>query len=375
MSADGNQNQERKPSIWIKTLSWSQQPRTIFLVGIICLFVFLYWVAHFPLWIHNSPNYQIYAETGEIGDTLGGIIGPPVAILGVILTFLAFYIQYQANAEQRKQFKESIIKQQDHFEKTLSDQEKTHKREQIESRFFELLKIHKDNINEIRLSKNIVGRGSFIYLFYELDSLYRRLHSRANNMQRRNTAEYIISDMEILTLAYTIYFYGTGTTSSKQYLAGLGGAIGELYDACISMLGGIQEDYTDGIIAEEFSYKPYEGHVNKISHMYRHLYFTCNYIVKQEYLQPDEKKEYLKILRAQMSNYEQIMLYYNAIVWFKKEWNDLFVNYQFIHNLPIDIIDMGPDVEMLYEKEIKQVWETQHLYMFEHQKYQPDKAE
>ena len=51
-----------------------------------------------------SVSVADFSATGQIGDTIGGIMNPFVAIAGVILTFVAFYIQYKANKEQREQF-------------------------------------------------------------------------------------------------------------------------------------------------------------------------------------------------------------------------------------------------------------------------------
>lgn len=42
-----------------------------------------------------------FSNTGQIGDTIGGIIGPFVAIIASCLTFLAFWVQYKANEQQR----------------------------------------------------------------------------------------------------------------------------------------------------------------------------------------------------------------------------------------------------------------------------------
>jgi hypothetical protein len=42
-----------------------------------------------------------YKETGQVGDTLQGLMGPLIAISGVLMTFLAFYIQYKANKLQQ----------------------------------------------------------------------------------------------------------------------------------------------------------------------------------------------------------------------------------------------------------------------------------
>lgn len=51
-----------------------------------------------------------FTETGQIGDTIGGILNPFIALAGVLLTFLAFYMQIKANQIQISQFKESIKK-------------------------------------------------------------------------------------------------------------------------------------------------------------------------------------------------------------------------------------------------------------------------
>ena len=38
-----------------------------------------------------------FTETGQIGDTIGGTMGPFIALAGVIVTFLAFLMQKKAN--------------------------------------------------------------------------------------------------------------------------------------------------------------------------------------------------------------------------------------------------------------------------------------
>lgn len=45
-----------------------------------------------------------FTDTGAIGDTLGGIMNPFIALVGVLLTFLAFYMQFKANQLQRQLF-------------------------------------------------------------------------------------------------------------------------------------------------------------------------------------------------------------------------------------------------------------------------------
>lgn len=44
-------------------------------------------------------------KSTEIGDTIGGLMSPFIALTGVLITFLAFFIQYNANQEIYKQIK------------------------------------------------------------------------------------------------------------------------------------------------------------------------------------------------------------------------------------------------------------------------------
>jgi hypothetical protein len=54
----------------------------------------------------------------------------------------------------------------------------------------------------------------------------------------------------------------------------------------------------------------------------------------------DDKMKYLKILRAQLSNHEQIMLFYNWMSKYGASWeneeNKFFTEYCIIHNLWIN---------------------------------------
>jgi len=49
-----------------------------------------------------------FTDKGAIGDTIGGIMNPFVALAGILLTFLAFYMQIKANQVQIKLFKDGL---------------------------------------------------------------------------------------------------------------------------------------------------------------------------------------------------------------------------------------------------------------------------
>ncbi len=48
----------------------------------------------------------VYVEkSAQLGDTIGGLLGPIIGGVGALLTFLAFYVQYQANQDTKEQFR------------------------------------------------------------------------------------------------------------------------------------------------------------------------------------------------------------------------------------------------------------------------------
>ena len=55
-------------------------------------------------WVLTREWLLDFSDTGEIGDTIGGIMGPFIAIAAAGLTFIAFWVQYKANIQQRQDF-------------------------------------------------------------------------------------------------------------------------------------------------------------------------------------------------------------------------------------------------------------------------------
>jgi len=109
------------------------------------------------------------------------------------------------------------------------------------------------------------------------------------------------------------------------------------------------------------SYRPFEGHLNQLGHYYRHLFQTVKFVVSQDNLTKSNKLEYLRTLRAQLSDHEQVMLYYNAIVGFGSAWiNDTknnntnyFTEYHMIHNIPIPLANFGVKPEIIFKEELE----------------------
>ena len=110
---------------------------TKFWIGIGIFLILVILICFFPYWLTSDSIFdRNFTNTGPIGDTIGGIMGPFIAIIASGLTFIAFWAQYKANLKQTEQF---------------NIQADDVKIERFESKFYEMIKIHRDNITEISI--------------------------------------------------------------------------------------------------------------------------------------------------------------------------------------------------------------------------------
>ena len=77
-----------------------------------------------------------FTGTGEIGDTLGGIMNPFIALGGALLTYLAFYMQFKANKLQREQFEVQIENEKKQFREEIKEQNEQFLKSQFENQFY-----------------------------------------------------------------------------------------------------------------------------------------------------------------------------------------------------------------------------------------------
>lgn len=349
----------------------------------ICLIgLFGVWVL--PLLL-TQFSFIDYSKTGEIGDTIGGISNPFIGLLTAILTFLAFYVQYQANKQQRRQFEDSLEEQKRQFQLNLIEQstkntrdsfnqyEESKKRdsvwqiERFENRFFELLKTHKDNTSEMVIENRVFGRRCFVTMFREFKLVYNLIGSYSI-VEPTDTEEQV----DTLSLAYKIFFYGIGPSSELNYSENLNKREKLILSKFIegskpkeTYLLGPQDDSKP--LDDEFNipYKTFEGHMHRLAHYFRHLFHTAKYVVTASFLDDKQKDEYITILRTHLSNYEQLLLYYNSRCWFGKDWYELFTKYRLIKNLPIGLANGLGESPLIYFKDAIAEYRANGIEIFE----------
>lgn len=346
-----------------------------------------------------------FTATGAIGDTFGGILNPFVALAAVIVTGLAFYMQYQANKQLQDQFK----------------------LQQFESQFYEMLKLHKENVNEMeiegyeikdRLSddlasdcyseesfrksideskgrhnlkkplidqdlnkKQVKGRKIFYLMSKEISSVYQIIKKHYYNycpqefssgndgLELNEHSKYLL-----FYFAYDVFFSGkeqlekdikfkrvrkfiNDESNNDQFHKDILKDL-EVLRTCHKMGVRYLKKFNskNGIkksLHIDFSYKPFGGHQIRLAHYYRHMFALVKFVVNQpnEFLSYEDKRNYLKIFRAQLSNHEVVMLYYNWLGGYGEDWevpkhlkkindegNRFFTVYRIIHNLNANLV-------------------------------------
>ena len=279
---------------------------------------------------------NINAENAsQFGDFVGGYLGTILSFVSVVL------ILY------------TIKQQRDYDLKT----EKSHYYEKFERIFFEFIRIHRDNASELRL-RSVTGKKVFVVLLRE----FREIYTELNNLLSKNHYEFNLSTKDKHCIAYCIFFYGVGPNSSRI----LKNSLIKIYDS--NLVDDIElyfnNDKTKKRIMKKrnFEYKPAEGHQSRLGHYYRHLFQAFSYVAEQpaEKMDEETKYKYAKMLRTQLTNHEQALLFLNSISTLGSDWinKDLISKFQLIKNLPeeffdnnieIDIKQIYPNIEFEFE--------------------------
>lgn len=120
----------------------------------------------------------------------------------------------------------------------------------------------------------------------------------------------------------------------------------------------------------------FENHFNsKLGHYFRHLYQIIKLISEEELLDEEDRYKYSKMVRSLLSDYEQIMLYYNSLSTMGANWitplNETEIRrmcylarFRLIKNFPFYLHTVGIKPWEVFVKEIKS-WEMRDEKFFE----------
>lgn len=323
--------------------------------------IILITISFFAPWILTQKSFSLInlSDTGEIGDTIGGIMNPFIGLAGVILTFLAFYLQYKSNQIQIANFNEQLAQDKIQFNNQLNEQKNQFLKNQVESQFFEMIRLHKENVNEIVLEvssksklekSNVASRNVFKHFLNEVGLIHQVLKYH-----------FVLEPVEenyVIGLAYHYFFAGL-SLSNLNHPPSKDAFRGAFKDFRIILNRSNRQLGVGGIENQKlsFNYDSYEihhsilqGYSHVLGHYYRHLFHTVKFIANQDenFISYEEKRRYLRVLRAQLSNEEQALLFYNWKSNYGKNWesdlNKFFTDYRMIHNLQEKYLDFTFDL-------------------------------
>ena len=263
---------------------------------------------------------EINENAGYYGDFVGGVIGTIFSVVSVLLIILTIIYQNTTNCRN-----------------ATIDQ------------FFKMLDCHYSNINMLEIKTisrkkehegKIKNRRAFVVFKIQLSKILEIIKeiNKKNNL--------CLSELEIADISYVIFYYGLDA-EWKEFSK-----------------DKLEKYRCSNLIIKEFLKKQHElrkqytiGRTNQtsLSAYFRNLYNTIK-LIDNSNLSHKEKKQYITILRAQLSNPELYILYFNILSRFGRKWRDsgYITRYEFIKNLPRKYCsgyDPARDFPMTYEED------------------------
>ncbi|WP_367210068.1 putative phage abortive infection protein [Sphingobacterium sp. R2] len=371
-------------------------PTIKFLLLLVVLLIFIGFWMPFLLTRKAFINEFDFTNTGAIGDTFGGILNPFVALAAVIVTGLAFYVQYQANQQGREHFYEGLKRQKELFNKQIDyenrnwlEQKDVEQRksqlDSFENQFYELLRLHKENVNELFVEIDIksASSGSIVQgrrVFVLFKSEIMKSYEAIDMIYRHRYPDYkeVFND-KLFRLSYYFFFEGLFTVCKipdeiiSQKFDFEVDFIAYLKKILIKFSLSYKVSQTErqnliGLNGEtiticSFVYQPFLGQSTRLGHYFRHLYFIVKFVAerKSELFDYSLKRYFLKILRIQLSNEEQVLIFYNWLSGYGQKWEEInleqrkaktgnyfFTDYRMIHNLNQDYLIKGIDLDKIF---------------------------
>lgn len=328
------------------------------------------------VWVFiQAPNWKTnYQHVGAVGDFFNGMLAPFIAFIGALLTFAAFYVQYQANEAQKKELKKQS--------EALEEQKVQQRIDRFEFRFFEMLKIHRENVDRFSLIvsptksglRSFKGYQAFWVVIYEVEFVLSFLRTFMGN----DLFEILNSNQKLATSAYKMVYWGYQNDahlikrwSQFEFEAPIPSQ--ELLDKLVALKEfandgmnfeskGNTETSKPGLnfepeMLESFfrglvllaqfhfpveNYRFCDGHSMFLGQYFRHLFQIYELIegASNEFGDKIDAYHYAKLARAQMADFEQRILCYNLQTKMGQAWWDkgYIVKYKPLKNIPLDEI-------------------------------------
>lgn len=243
-------------------------------------------------WLFIWLGFSKGDDRGTFGDMFGAVnaLFSGLAFAGLIVTLLFQKEELGLQRKELAQTREELKNQRLEFE----EQNKTLKLQRFENTFFNMLSLQQEIVSNIRFKGNLEEFGCGY---------------GCENSNRMNIID--TSGREVFNVIYTYLI------KDKIKTNGI-----ESYSECTE--------------------------ISKFDHYFRHLYRIIKFVQNSE-LTLKEKYAYTSIVRAQLSDYELAMLFYNCLNYAGKEkFKPLIESYALLKNLRDELL-VDAEHEKLYQ--------------------------
>lgn len=259
--------------------------------------------------------------------------------------------------------------------KTLKSQNESQQLSSFENRYIQLVTFHRDMVTSIEIDNTsehfdvkTKGRALFSLVLTMVDEardLVKELIKdkdikdlyKDENAFEQDCVIWSVDNLRHRTeinIAYMITFVGVSSINAQLLTSVLKQHYtDEFTDQIIKRFKQILKGEKNEIArtnplevakAIEKDEKKYSGVQDVLGNYFRLLYNTIGYLHEQKWIEAEDRYIYAKMIRSQMSDYEELLLFYNSVSDFGMDWEynghgdkKLITTYQLIKNIPIHI--------------------------------------
>ena len=299
--------------------------QVVMIFAFVCALIFL--LASFI-----APNFFTVCQSSrplptDVATIINGLMSPFIAIAAAILTFMAFWVQYNANQNIQRQ----------------------NEKQQAERQFYQMLKIHRDNVDKMEfpylsqveqcLYGNFSGHNPGAPLHWKKEenpNCYKGQTAIKLFLKEFKCIYEVVDQLKYspsrkFAIAYNVFFFGLESYNQKF----------RNYQEVLD-LRKKKNAVNKKAVGDLPKCSIMNGHKDVLNPYYRHLYLTVKSVVKSDFTDP-EKENYLNILRASLTAEEQTLLvfnwYYGKLVGagYGLKWEfenqKFFTHWKMIHNV------------------------------------------
>lgn len=302
-------------------------------IGLISFVLIIFDKAYF------NTTFSIDTElASDFGSFFGGFVGTLFSMLSVVLLIYTIFAQ---NNDRKK--------------------------DEVKNNFFRMLDYHNENVRQLKVrhisaknKKNEKSEGRRAFVIFKL-----QIHKLIELINSINTDDKLnLNKLSIAKIAYIVFYYGIKindvvdekenkneneeneykVVDKDEYTGWLNFFMKKLKD-----IKELDNDQNKRNFVMKISAKIKEnpklklGRTNQtsLSSYFRNMYNSIKLVDDNKYLSQKEKKELITIYRAQLSNPELYVLFFNLMSDFGKKWEqkDYVKKYEFIKNIPENYCD------------------------------------